>query len=523
MFCLTKPATILYSIRQRSQNYLTFSTMSEQVMNAPPLASRNNDIKNENRKKNKRNPGKRSDWPKKKKKESGDKSNHSHKDKEVSSHKSPLLTENEVLELEPNGGSFAHPDMQAKFGVTLPTPESLGHTKSKDDKEINEDDEENDKIQKRKVAFLLGFVGTKYSGMQINTGQNTIQAQLELGVYKAGLLLPSNFGFPNKYGFNNSARTDKGVHSCAQVCNMKLLVPGDDLEKARVRINEQLPKDIKVLDVVKVPKSFNARTQRCKVQYQYMLPTFTLCNPGKLRGIFDSIIGSNECLYRKGRSDSLSVNDINLIRDKLRNYRSSEESLSKLKNALKCFEGTHYFHNYTSKMASGDASSQRYILSFNVKDCVIDRYGTEWVRTLVVGQSFLLHQIRKMISMAMDVARDKATPDIQEQSFSERYMNINVAPAQGLFLDMSFYDRFNNRLNASDPLDWHTNDQSEPVQRWKDFKENVIQPHIMDEEEYQGNFISYLFNHEYHIECAGFRSTIEKLTSSIEDDTDELK
>jgi hypothetical protein len=86
---------------------------------------------------------------------------------------------------------------------------------------------------------------------------------------------------------------------------------------------------------------------------------------------------------------------------------------------------------------------------------------------------------------------------------------------------MSYYDRFNNRPNASDPLDWHSDDQSLAVQRWKDFKENKVQPHIMDEEEEQGNFIVYLFNQEYHIACTKYRSTLEKKVSSIRSESED--
>ena len=483
--------------------------MNEEA-STPSSVSMNDSKNNKNKKKNARNPNKRSGWQKKKRAKGNEGG-------AIPDHKSVWTSESEIVEVEPNGGSFANVDMRKKFGIDLPSIESLGHAKSED----GENDEENGKIPKRKCAMLLGFLGTRYSGMQINTGQNTLQAQLELGVYKAGLLLPSNFGFPNKYGFNNSARTDKGVHSCAQVCTMKVLVPDDNLEKARERINEQLPDDIRILDMVKVPKSFNARTQRNKVRYQYMLPSFSLLDAHELRAIFDEVTGKDECLNRKGKSGSLSSEEIKGIREKLRDHRVSEESLSGLRSSLGSYQGTHYFHNYTSKLASGDASTQRFIHSFTVQDVVIDQYGIEWVKTHVVGQSFLLHQIRKMISMAIDVARGKATKEIQEESFSERYMNINVAPAQGLFLDMSYYDRFNNRPNASDPLDWHSDVQSQAVQRWKDFKDNKVQPHIMDEEEEQGNFIGYLFNQEYHIACTKYRSTLEKKVSSIRSESED--
>ena len=44
--------------------------------------------------------------------------------------------------------------------------------------------------------------------------------------------------------------------------------------------------------------------------------------------------------------------------------------------------------------------------------------GLEWIPTQVVGQSFLLHQIRKMTSLAIDVARGCASLETIQQALS---------------------------------------------------------------------------------------------------------
>ena len=48
-------------------------------------------------------------------------------------------------------------------------------------------------------------------------------------------------------------------------------------------VNENLPDDISILDIKKVTKSFNAKTSRDKVRYQYMLPTYVLQPKGELK------------------------------------------------------------------------------------------------------------------------------------------------------------------------------------------------------------------------------------------------
>jgi hypothetical protein len=82
-------------------------------------------------------------------------------------------------------------------------------------------------------------------------------------------------------------------------------------------------------------------------------------------------------------------------------------------------------------------------------------------------------------------------------------MNLNLAPAQGLFLDMSFFEGYNRRkTNAHlENLDWITDESTPAVQRWKDFRENVVMKHVGTEEAEQGNFIKYLYVQEYVYDC----------------------
>lgn len=151
-------------------------------------------------------------------------------------------------------GSYAHEDQQTLFGI-----------KDIDDKKVVFPDDT--KTVKRKVAMLLGFLGTEYGGFQINVGQRTLQAEIELALYRAGMLSKMNFGNPHKYSWSSSARTDKGVHACAQVCSLKVELLETDLEdtslnKARERLQERLPLDIQCLQIARTTRNFCAKTQR---------------------------------------------------------------------------------------------------------------------------------------------------------------------------------------------------------------------------------------------------------------------
>ena len=140
-------------------------------------------------------------------------------------------------------------------------------------------------------------------------------------------------------------------------------------------------------------------------------------------------------------------------------------------------------------------------MKFSALDPVVDEFGMEWIPTQVTGQSFLLNQIRKMICMASEVARGAADMDIMELSFSKDRIQTGVAPAQGLFLDMSFFDAYNkNRLpEGVDPIKWHENEDGKNLAatRIQEFKEKVVMKHIMKEEFEERNFIKYLFIQEF--------------------------
>ena len=72
--------------------------------------------------------------------------------------------------------------------------------------------------------------------------------------------------------------------------------------------------------------------------------------------------------------------------------------------------------------------------------------GKPWVRRVVVGQSFMMHQIRKMIGLAVAVARGSAPREAIGMALSPyRSFPVPMAPELGLFLDKTFFDAYNNR------------------------------------------------------------------------------
>lgn len=68
------------------------------------------------------------------------------------------------------------------------------------------------------------------------------------------------------------------------------------------------------------------------------------------------------------------------------------------------------------------------------------------MRLVVLGQSFMMHQIRKMVGAAVAVLRGAAPPNsIRAALTSSAPMATPLAPELGLFLDECVFDSYNAR------------------------------------------------------------------------------
>ena len=103
-------------------------------------------------------------------------------------------------------------------------------------------------------------------------------------------------------------------------------------------------------------------------------------------------------------------------------------------------------------------------------------------------------------------------------------MALHVAPAQGLFLEMSYFGGYNRRKNTQKnhnllDIDW-TKDGTPAKDRWLKFRDSV-RSHICQEEIQQRNFCQYLFLHECVYDWKEFYGENETKSKDNNDDTTE--
>ncbi|KAK9826791.1 hypothetical protein WJX81_001378 [Elliptochloris bilobata] len=125
-----------------------------------------------------------------------------------------------------------------------------------------------------------------------------------------------------------------------------------------------------------------------------------------------------------------------------------EAERARIDAVLAQYVGTHSFHNFTVRVAAGDPVAKRFILSFRVGGA-LQLEGRPWVRLVVLGQSFMMHQIRKMVGAAVAVCRGAAPPDSLKRALtSTAPVPTPLAPELGLFLDECEFDSYNSRWAA---------------------------------------------------------------------------
>jgi tRNA pseudouridine38-40 synthase len=132
-----------------------------------------------------------------------------------------------------------------------------------------------------------------------------------------------------------------------------------------------------------------------------------------------------------------------------KSYRISPTRIQRIQEALNSYVGTCNYHNYTVQKEFLDPSAKRVINSFKASRDPIRIGDTEWLSLKVHGQSFMMHQIRKMVSMAALVIRCGCTLDRIRESFGPSVISIPKVPGQGLLLERPIFDSYNQRAEAT--------------------------------------------------------------------------
>ncbi|XP_055947803.1 pseudouridylate synthase 1 homolog isoform X2 [Argiope bruennichi] len=321
----------------------------------------------------------------------------------------------------------------------------------------------------KKVALLLCYLGKEFYGMQRNSNVSTVEEELFKALLESNIILQSEFDFPKTMKFQRAARTDKGVSAVRQIVSLRLPIKEITSELPE-KVNKHLPPEIRLVAVKRVTQSFDAKIACDARTYSYMTPTFAFASKDE---------------------------------ETSENYRITEERIKEVNEFLQNYIGTHNFYNFTSGRLPGDPSCNRYMISCECGPPFMS-CGVEFSVIKIKGQSFMLHQIRKMIGLAIAIKRNLTDLSILDKVWDTERIDIPKAPGLGLMLEELHYDWYNKKYGSDgmhEPLTW--DEYNEVVENFKMEKICANIAKTEREEKSMLQWLETLPHHSYDVRDAG--------------------
>lgn len=246
----------------------------------------------------------------------------------------------------------------------------------------------------RNIKLVIEYDGARYDGWQkpaAGAKGATVQEKLEevLGRMEN-----------EKVEVIGAARTEAGVHACAQIANFHT---NTDMTLIDIKhyLNRFLPRDIAVLEVVEVPDRFHASFLAKAFQYEYRISI------GEVPSVFER---------------------------KYHYYCFKRPDIRRMKKAAEYFLGEHDFAAFSENKRM-KKSTVRKITEFDV-------YGDETeILITIKGDDFWPNMARIMAGTVLDVGLGKIEPQQVPQIIEskERAQAGERLEAKGLFLTDVFY------------------------------------------------------------------------------------
>ena len=244
-----------------------------------------------------------------------------------------------------------------------------------------------------RFKLTLEYAGTRYSGWQIQKNARTIQGELDRAVRT--ITARKDFEL---YG---SGRTDAGVHAIAQVAHLDVstTLASDVLRR---RLNDELPADINVLAVERVPHRFHARHDAVARRYLYQIAR---------------------------RRTAFAKPYVWWVKEPL--------DLARMQTAARAFVGMRDFQSFAARGDEEEGDRSTLVL---LERLDVDSHG-DLILVTIEGSHFLWKMVRRVVGVLVEIGRGGLEPAaaatfLRESSAAPARL---TAPASGLFLARVFY------------------------------------------------------------------------------------
>ncbi len=259
-----------------------------------------------------------------------------------------------------------------------------------------------------KFKIYLEYTGANYSGWQKQPRETSVKTVQGTLIKAIETVFKKNKGTNKFIDLQGSGRTDAGVHAIEQVAHLEcetMLGP----EILKMKINDELPGDINILEVEKAHLNFHARHDAKSRQYLYVI--------SKRRTAFEKRF-------------------VWWIKDKL--------DVKKMKDASKLFVGMHDFKAFSEKSPE-DKSTKCLVELLEVTE------DANKIYIRIKASHFLWKMVRRIVGTLVEIGRGKMDKQqiaslLLPLSSQERGTGGEVktiaeftAPPSGLFLEKIEY------------------------------------------------------------------------------------
>jgi tRNA pseudouridine38-40 synthase len=256
-----------------------------------------------------------------------------------------------------------------------------------------------------RFKLLVEYEGTRYSGWQVQKNARTVQGEI---VGQIARLFKTD-----DFEFHGSGRTDAGVHALEQVAHLDvktMLAP----EIIRMKLNDELPADINLLEVEKTPGAFHARHDAIARSYLYQISR---------------------------RRTALGKRFVWWIKDRLDFERMRESS--------QLFLGMKDLQSFTDE--DPEEKSTKVLI-----DAIEMGEEGDLILIRIRGSHFIWKLVRRVVGTLAEVGRGTCTP-LQVEQFLRQKSDTPArftAPPSGLFLEKVYYkkDESHPPLRAAFPV-----------------------------------------------------------------------
>ncbi len=256
----------------------------------------------------------------------------------------------------------------------------------------------------KRVALLVQYDGSHYSGWQKQKNATTVQEVLDRALLKITNHTVKTFA---------AGRTDGGVHASGQVVHFDVdcVIPGDSYSDV---LNNFLPSTIRILESVEVIDNWHACYSAKYRHYRYVI------NNSKFSNLF--INNWSWHRYQKVLDEDLML------------------------NASKTLEGEHDFFAF-QKSGSKRRNSITKIINIDIKRI------EDLIFIDIKATGFLYGMVRLITGQLVLVGEKKISPEI----FTDRWVNKKKndvkesAPAKGLcFVNAVYEENVFKKINYDD-------------------------------------------------------------------------